>query len=323
MGDLVRIDTKGLVPASVVELGRKAERAFVEFFTARLNNDHTRRAYAHAAANLSDRLELQGWSLAELEPVEAAAYIESLKLEGKAPSTIKARLSALRNFCDYMASRGVLQWNLFSVVRGPRTSQVEGKTPILEDEDVRALFESIGTEDVVDLRDRAILSLMLFSFGRVGAVVKVDGRHYEPRRTSASIVLHEKRGKAQRKPCHHTLFEAMEAFLAVSPVGPRTPVFRSVARARDEEGRRQLTWRRLQSRNVLAMVKRRAEAIDLPPEAVCNHSFRGTGLTNYMCNGGSIDVAAGMAGHASTRTTQIYVRTALTVQREEIERVRF
>lgn len=48
----------------------------------------------------------------------------------------------------------------------------------------------------------------------------------------------------------------------------------------------------------------------------------GTGITNFMENGGSIDVAAGIAGHASTKTTQLYNRSAQTVQRDEIERVR-
>jgi len=235
-------------------------------------------------------LALQGWSLAELEPIEAATYIEHLKQEGKATSTIKARLSALRNLCDYMASRGALEWNPFSVVRAPRMSAGEGKTPVLEAEDVRALFGSIGTEDVVDLRDRTILSLMLYTFAWVGAVVKVDGRHYEAGSARASIALNEKRGRFHRVPCHHQLHEAMEAFVAASPVGPRTPVFRSADRARDEEGRWQLTRRRLQPRNVPTMVKRRAAAVGLPAEAVCNHSFRGTGITNFMENGGAIDV---------------------------------
>ena len=323
MGELVRLDAKGLVPATIAELGRKAERTFVEFFTAHLSNDHTRRAYGHAVADLSDWLAMQGWSLAELEPIEAAAYIEHLKRQGRATSTIKARLSALRNLCDYMTARGVLEWNPFSVVRAPRASSGEGKTPILEAEDVRALFASIGTEDVVDLRDRAILSLMLYTFARVGAVVKMDGRHYEASSARASVALYEKRGRFHRVPCHHLLHEAMEAFLSVSPAGPRTPVFRSAERALDEEGRRQLSRRRIHSRSMLAMVKRRAAAVGLPAEAVCNHSFRGTGITNFMENGGAIDVAAGIAGHASTKTTQLYNRTAQTVQREEIERLKF
>jgi site-specific recombinase XerD len=323
MGDLVRLDAKRLVPATVAELGRKAERTFVEFFVAHLSNEHTRRAYGHAVAHLSDWLEMQGWSLAEIKPVEAAAYIEFLKHEGKATSTIKARLAALRNLCDYMTSKGVLEWNPFSVVRAPRMSAGEGKTPILEAEDVRALFESIGTEDVIDLRDRAILSLMLYTFARVGAVVKLDGRHYEAGTARASIALHEKRGRFHRVPCHHQLHEAMEAFLVVSPAGPRTPVFRAAERAHDEEGRRQLSRRRIQARSVLKMVKRRAAGVGLPAEAVCNHSFRGTGITNFMENGGSIDVAAGIAAHSSTKTTQLYDRSVQTVQRDEIERVRF
>jgi len=83
MGDLVRLDVSGLVPPVVSELGRKAERKFVEFFTAHLRNDHTRRAYAHAAAQLSEWLAISGMSLAELEPPEAAAYIEDPRGRGE------------------------------------------------------------------------------------------------------------------------------------------------------------------------------------------------------------------------------------------------
>ena len=83
MGDLVRLDVSGLVPPVVSELGRKAERKFVEFFTAHLRNDHTRRAYAHAAAQLSEWLASSGMTLAELEPPEAAAYIRALEVQGK------------------------------------------------------------------------------------------------------------------------------------------------------------------------------------------------------------------------------------------------
>jgi len=83
MGDLVRLDVSGLVPPVVSELGRKAERKFVEFFTAHLRNDHRRRAYAHAAAQLSEWLATNGMSLAELEPPEAAAYIEGPRYPGE------------------------------------------------------------------------------------------------------------------------------------------------------------------------------------------------------------------------------------------------
>lgn len=237
--------------------------------------------------------------------------------------TIKARLSALSNLCDYLASSGVLEWNPFKVVRGPRVSQREGQTPVLEPEIVRALLDSFVGEDVVTLRDRAIVSMMLFTFARVGAVTKLDGRHYEVQGSSASLLLHEKRGKKTRVPCHHELREAIDAFMRCSPAGPRTPVFRSVDRALGEDGERQLTRRRLKSSNVLAMVKKGCAAVGVDPALVCNHSFRASGITAYIANGGSIDTAAEIAGHASTETTKLYDRTAKTVSRSEIERIRF
>ena len=43
-----------------------------------------------------------------------------------------------------------------------------------------------------------------------------------------------------------------------------------------------------------------------------NHSFRATGITTYLKNGGTLDKAAAMANHASTRTTQLYDRRHAT-----------
>jgi hypothetical protein len=41
-----------------------------------------------------------------------------------------------------------------------------------------------------------------------------------------------------------------------------------------------------------------------------NHSFRATGITAYLKNGGTLEKAAAMANHGSTRTTQLYDRRA-------------
>jgi len=39
-----------------------------------------------------------------------------------------------------------------------------------------------------------------------------------------------------------------------------------------------------------------------------NHSFRATGITACLKNGGMLEKAATMANHASPRTTQLYDR---------------
>ena len=83
-----------------------------------------------------------------------------------------------------------------------------------------------------------------------------------------------------------------------------------------------LTGRRdraLSRRLVLAMIKRRAAA-DLPPSTCC-HTFRATGITAYLSNGGTLEHAQRIAGHASPKTTKLYDRTADTITVDEIERI--
>jgi len=60
------------------------------------------------------------------------------------------------------------------------------------------------------------------------------------------------------------------------------------------------------------MIKRRARKAGLPAE-ICAHSFRGTGITEYLRNGGDHEVAARIAGHESTRTTQLYNRLRMEI----------
>ena len=68
------------------------------------------------------------------------------------------------------------------------------------------------------------------------------------------------------------------------------------------------------------MVQRRARAAGIAT-AIGNHSFRATGITAYLKNSGSLEKAATMANHASTRTTQLYDRRSNDVTLDEIERV--
>ena len=52
-----------------------------------------------------------------------------------------------------------------------------------------------------------------------------------------------------------------------------------------------------------------------------NHTFRATGITTYLQNGGTLEKAAVMANHASIRTTQLYDRRRFDVSLDEVERV--
>ena len=111
---------------------------------------------------------------------------------------------------------------------------------------------------------------------------------------------------------------AVRRFATAAGIGEdrRGPLFRSC-----EPGRRDALQDRAMSRlSALKMIKRRARLAGLPAE-ICAHSFRGTGITEYLRNGGDLEVAARIAGHESTRTTQLYNRLNDEISLDEIERI--
>ena len=57
------------------------------------------------------------------------------------------------------------------------------------------------------------------------------------------------------------------------------------------------------------------------PAEISAHSFHGTGITEYLRNGGALEVAARIAGHESTRSTQLYNRLMDEISLDEIERI--
>lgn len=232
---------------------------------------------------------------------------------------MKQHLAALRALCDYLVTGHVLDFNPFAPVRGPRHQVRSGKTHVLSDEELRALFEVFDTSKVVGLRDRTIVSTMAYTFARVSAVAKLRIRDYQSSGRSAFLVLREKGGKHNRVPCHHRLAEALDEYMGAAELDGRDkPLFRA---SLGRSGR--LTGRPMARNTIFDMVRRRAEDAGLNPAMVCNHGFRASGITNFLKHGGALEVAAIIASHASTRTTQLHDRRNEELARDEIERVRF
>ena len=101
---------------------------------------------------------------------------------------------------------------------------------------------------------------------------------------------------------------------------PRVPANGAAVEAVVDKGR-PLTRRPLPQPNAYAMIGRRAGAAGISTK-LGNHSFRATGITAYLKNGGTLEKAAQMVNHASTRTTQLYDRRREELSLDEVERIR-
>lgn len=305
------------VPALFAAHGERAARRLVEWFAAEIRNPNTRAAYARAVARFDRWCGAYGLALGALTPVHVAAYVEQLGREVSRP-TVKQHLAALRMLGDYLVVGQVIPFNPAAGVRGPKYVVKKGKTPVLSAEDTRQLFAAIDVSTVAGLRDRALIGLMAYSFARVGAVLAMDVGDYYQQGKRWWVRLHEKGGKEHALPVHHVAEEYLDAYLAAAGIaGEKTgPLFRTLDR------RRRLTAARLSGREALAMVKRRARAAGLGDRYGC-HTFRATGITCYLENGGSVEKAQQIAAHESPKTTKLYDRTADQITLDEIERIRF
>jgi integrase len=85
-------------------------------------------------------------------------------------------------------------------------------------------------------------------------------------------------------------------------------------------GRKQLTGDRMTRQDARRMIIRRAKKAGLLTRLGC-HSFRATGITVYLLNGGLLEYAQQMAAHESARTTKLYDRRNDQVTLDQVERI--
>jgi site-specific recombinase XerD len=307
-----------LVPALIADAGEQASWRYIEFFTANIRNANTRRAYARACARFLAWCENHGLTLTAIRPHDVGAYIEALQATASAPG-VKQQLAAIRMLFDWLVVGQVMPTNPAAAVRGPKHVVKIGKTPVLEAGEWRKLVDAIPTETVRDLRDRALIATLTYSFARVGAALKMKVEDLRPRGAAWTIRLHEKGGKHHAMPCHHALAEALHVYIAAAGIAEDRKgwLFRTSPR----HGAAALTDQPMMQPDAWRMIRRRAVAVGIMAP-IGNHSFRATGITAYLGNGGALEHAQEMAGHESPRTTKLYDRTKERLTQDEVERIR-
>ncbi|HEX7262472.1 MAG TPA: tyrosine-type recombinase/integrase [Luteolibacter sp.] len=321
-------------PALMLRAGAAAQERFLEFFAATIRNKNTRAAYFRAVCRFLKWADERNLDLEDIRPVHVAAYVEAFTAEAFtaeaftaeeqdsglpfSPSTIKQHLAAIKMLFGYLVAGQILPFNPAAAVRGPRYSTKRGKTPVLSAAEAKKLIASIDISTVVGLRDRALIGLMLYSFSRVSAVVgmRVADLFVQGRRTW--IRLSEKGGKNHEVPVHHLAQKYLRTYLDAAGIrnAPDSRLWRST-RGRSHR----LTVKGMTRVDAYRMIQRRAAKAGMDAAMGC-HTFRATGITVFLENGGVIETAAQIAAHVSTRTTKLYDRRNDRVALKEIERIR-
>jgi site-specific recombinase XerD len=329
--ELILSPAPELQPASLFAPTPKAAKRVLEFFTAQINNDHTRKAYLNATRRFAEWCNGRGIAqLADVQPFHVAAFIKHL--QGKfSPPTVKQHLAALRMLFDWLVTGHVLDVNPAHAVHGPKYVVKKGKTPVLTADEARELLDSIevvrktarddGAEAqepaLIGLRDRALIGAMVYTFARVNAVLQMKVRDYFVQGRRGWVRLHEKGGKEHEVPCHHNLAQLLDDYIEAAGIAgdPDGPLFRTAA---GKTGA--LTENAMWQQDAYRMIQRRAAVAGIKTR-IGNHTFRATGITAYLKNSGKLEVAQHIANHESPRTTKLYDRREDEISLDEVERI--
>lgn len=326
--DIIKVEAKPLakagenqdMPAVVRFAGGNARFAYEEFFSG-IDSSETERAYRNAVKRFLEWCEEKQLALQEIRPTHVSDYIKHLKNlktdEPAGKATRKLHLSGIRHFFDKCVVRHAIALNPAASVRGPKHKVTEGKTSALSVKQARELLADIDTTDVVGLRDRAIIAVMMYTGVRVGAVAKLRRQDFYHDGTQSMFRFDEKGGKVRNIPCRSDLETFMRDYLdAAGPAGEETPLFRSAVRKT-----KRISHARMTGNDMLRMVKRRFKAAGLPHRRLTCHSFRATTITDLLDQGVPLEDVQYLAGHADPRTTRLYDRRKRAVTRNIVERI--
>ncbi|MEM8669345.1 MAG: tyrosine-type recombinase/integrase [Planctomycetota bacterium] len=309
------------VPALIENGGRNAQYAWDECFA--IDNEHTRLAYESAARRFLEHCRAAGTRLNEVMPGQVNDYLRTLTNQRTglpaSNETKKLHLTAIRRLFDTLVLRHAVVLNPAASVRGPRISGNEGKTAAIPRDVIPQILSISDRPTIVELRDRAILGVLVYTAARRAAVANLHRRDYWTDGFQYYMRFAEKGGKTRDIPVRHDLQQWIAAYLeGIVEGGDAAPLFRQAVGRTNS-----LATTGMSPRNISDLVKRRLRDAGLPTASLTAHSFRVATITNLLENGTRLEDVQDLAGHADSRTTRCYDRSSRKVTRNVVERITF
>ena len=303
----------------IAAAGDKAARRYLEFFAVTIENPNTRAAYFHACRRFFAWCEDKGLDeLVAIEPMHVAAYIRALGKDFEKP-TVKQHLAAIRMLFDWLVVGQVRRDQ--SRACGARTEArcQNAARPRCSRPTRRASCSTASmSTTVVGLRDRALIGMMAYSFRARGRCRRRCASRTTIPPANAGGCACTKKAASVMKCRATTTWRPISTPICRRPGSSRRRSLPSSARPRGRTG--ELTENPMSRVHVWQMIQRRAREAGLNGD-VCCHTFRATGITAYLDNGGTLENAQLMAAHESPRTTKLYDRTGDEITLDEVERI--
>jgi len=246
---------------------------------------------------------------------DVSAFIQELRTREDAPltaSSVARMLSSVRNFHRFLLDEGIVDTDAAANVRAPKLASRLPKAITVEQ--MAAVLDAAAGDDILSLRDRALLELLYATGARISEAVGLnvddvftsDDTHdatedagEQTLRSGDLVRLFGKGGRERIVPLGSFARAALDAYLvrarpALSATGKATPALFLGARGQ-----------RVSRQNAWLIIRARAEKAGLGIE-ISPHTFRHSFATHLLAGGADVRVVQELLGHSSVATTQIY-----------------
>lgn len=277
----------------------------VEWF-ANIENPNTKRAYR---ADIQDFMAFVGIKRPDefrlVKRSHLIAWRKQLEVRALEAATVRRKLSSVASLFDYLCECNAVPFNPVDGVKRPNMGSNEGKSPALGDAEAKAILEAPSPITVKGLRDRAILSTLLFHGLRRAELCLLKVGDIESRRGVPHLKVQGKGGKTRFVPVHPHSLQRIADYLERAGRGEdyTSPMFQPVKNSGGSLCKA-MTGNAIY-KNV---VKKYARALGLDPRQVCVHGLRATAATNALDHEADIAKVQEWLGHASISTTRLYDR---------------
>jgi integrase/recombinase XerC/integrase/recombinase XerD len=299
---------------SLAELQRHLDRFEAEFLGEKSRETvGTYRRALHEFERFVAQRQAGGAPLAFDEAGVAAYKKHLVDVRALSQVSVSTYLTALRRFGQYLVAAGLLAENPARAVKGNRRPDAHSRG-VLTEADVAQLFERTPAASLLDLRDRALMALMLHAGLAEIELVRADVADLEHNLLGWFLRVQGKgrTTKDQQVQLDAPAAEPLEAYLDARGRGSAaTPLF--TGHGRRAEGTR------LNTRSVRARVNTRLRAAGLKRADISPHSLTHTAALLWLAQGVPVEEVRRRMRHGTLDTTMIYFRKQGLVKRPAAE----
>lgn len=303
------------VQCANAEIQARASRVLLGWLSESCPSEASRLVYRNDLEHFGSYLQGLGKDIFHIDKQDVQIYLEFLRTLNLSAATRAKKLTVIKGLLRSLSTDGLFAFNeaqQILSIKAPKVSR-DGRTPGLSRVEARKLLDAPPPDTLRGIRDRALLSVLLYTGGRRSAICQIKVGHLLHEMGVHYVLLHEKGDRRIRAPLHPQASERIQSWLSaagVSADAKESYLFRPFNKRGSV-----LQSKPMHEFMVWHIVKKYARQAGLQVDrlderGICAHSTRVTAITASFEGGAKLEEIQQLVGHKDPRNTLRYRRSS-------------